>query len=265
MNTEHILDSRTVYVDTAEEQVAYLLATFGEPTSWETVSQAYRFGEGGEELEVALIAVRGEAGQHEIVFAPAHEERDPFGDEPPAEEVDRTTIMDGLMERAATFAAQNPPHHPGSLARFPVPSASYANAIAVPLPILAVDGHVRGLYAPPRFTVLSWPAGEAIGVGEYPDFDPETWPPPRMGDWPPASVTALPAPQLQGMIQRFSACWSRVLEAWFAKEVTISPVLRADVREALAYRATLDLPLMIERYERLNPVFAAWLRDVAAE
>lgn len=248
-----------VRVDSAEEQYAWLLATFGTPDRWTVVSQSYKVDDDGTELEIAIIAPEDEE-QVEVTFAPATPEDDPFGGT--GEPEDRTGLMDDLMEKAATFAAENPPHHPGSIARFPVPSASYAHAVTILLPVLALDQGHRGLYAPPRMVVIDWQTRDVIGVGEVPGFEPEDWPPPRLGDWPPTSLADIPQQQLQGMIERFSACWSRVLDAWFAKDVEVSPGLRDDVREALRYRARLDLPGMIEQYDRVNPVFAKWLQQV---
>jgi len=163
------------------------------------------------------------------------------------------------MESASAFSIANPPHHPGTLARFPVPSSSYANALSVPMPVLALDGGKRGLYAPPRLVVIEYGSSEAKGVGEFPGFDPEDWPPTRLGDWPPTTLVNMHRLQLQGTIMRFSAVWNRVLTAWFAKEIMESPDLTADIREALDTRAMLDVPGFLPFYERLNPVFAKWL------
>jgi len=254
-------DSFVVRVDSAEEQYAWLLATFGEPSQWSVVSQSYQSGIDGAELEVAVISLAG-GEEVNVVFAPATQELDPFGDDTILE--DRTELMDELMEIATGFSSQNPPHHPGSIARFPVPSASYTDAITIPLPVLAIDQGRRGLYSPPRVVAIDRSTREPIGAGEYPGFDPETWPPRRLGDWPPATTCNLPQMQLQGMISRFSACWSRVLDAWFANDA-VTPGLEDDIREALMYRARLDLPAMIDRYDVLNPVFADWLRRAGGE
>lgn len=247
--------SFVVRVDSAEEQYAWLLATFGEPAQWNVVSQSYQAGTDGSELEVAVISLSG-GKQVNVIFAPATDELDPFGG---ATLENRTELMDELMEIATGFASRNPPHHPGSIARFPVPSASYAYAITIPLPVLAIEHGKRGLYSPPRVVAIDWRTREPIGAGEYPGFDPETWPPRRLGDWPPATTSHLSQVQLQGMISRFSACWSRVLDAWFAKD-SLTPGLEDDIRESLMYRSRLDLPEMVDRYDALNPVFADWLR-----
>jgi hypothetical protein len=254
-------DEVRVWVDSADEQVAFLTATFGASGSWSVVSQGYADDpEAGEAEVVEILAAGGETVR--IRFVPATISGDPFSGEEPE---DRTGLMDELMEKATGFASQNPPHHPGSLARYPVPSAAYARAIAMPMPVLALDGlGQRGLYAPPRVVAIDWATRDPIGVGEFPGFDPESWPPPRLGEWPPKRLAGMPQEQLQGTIQRFSACWSRVLDAWFARDAGTPPSLADDIRDALKYRDLLDLPAMLPYYERLNPVFARWLVAMGA-
>ncbi|HYJ13093.1 MAG TPA: hypothetical protein VEW66_05860 [Thermomicrobiales bacterium] len=245
-----------VRVDSAEEQYAYMLARFGDPAGWSVISQMFDTDDDDREIERvevrvadgALEVVRFRAVRDEGVFATGEIEGE--GD---------TGFLDALMETAFQFSAANPPHHPGTLARFPVPSAGYANALAVPMPVLAVDQGRRGLYAPPRVVVVDLPTGKARGVGDFPGFDPDSWPPRRLGDWPPASLMTLPQQQVQGSIMRFSALWKRVLDAWFSKELVRTPELAVEVREALELRGRLDLPEMNAIYEQLNPVFAKWL------
>lgn len=247
-----------VYIDSDREQEAWLIATFGPMGTWQSMSQTLRVTESGDQQE--LLEVRLESGEHvSIPFMEATPD-----DSLEGEGFDRTAQLDDMMSLAAQYAEQNPPNHPGSLPRFPVPSRSYVDAVTIPMAVLAVDDTAkRGLYAPPRQVAINLRDETLIGVGEFPGFDPEHWPPPRLGDWPPASVTALPNEQLQGIIARFNACWSRVLEAWFAKGGESTPVLKADIEESLRYRALLDLPAFAEYYERLNPVFAKWLKDMA--
>lgn len=246
-----------VYVDSSAEQEAWLIATYGPPERWELRAQTWTLARDGQRQELIEVALEN-GDQVQVAFREASEDESLEG-----EGRDRTGEMDDLMEQALAFAAENPPHHPGSLPRFPVPSPSYKDAIAVPLAVLAVDdGGQRGLYAPPRQAAIRRSDATLVGVGEYPGFDPEHWPPPRLGPWPPPQLNGIPAVQLQAMIQRFSACWSRVLEAWFAGVVDPTPVLRADVKEALHRRATLDLMEMHPYYERLNPVFAKWLNGI---
>lgn len=246
-----------VYIDSDVEQEAWLIATFGTQEEWRADSQTWQATGDGERLEVLEI-VRASGERVSVPFAEATPDDSLAG-----EGRDRTGEMEELMHRAGEFAAANPPHHPGSLARFPVPSPSYANAVAVPMAVLAVDGEgARGLFAPPRQVAISREDGSLIGVGEFPGFDPEHWPPPRLGDWPPPQAARTPNGQLQAMIARFSACWSRVLDAWFAGVVEANAVLRADIREGMHRRSFLDLMEMLSYYDQLNPVFAKWLNDM---
>jgi hypothetical protein len=255
----HLMHPPVVYIDSDIEQYAWLTATFGEQGTWTVAAQMLQLDERGEQVEAMEIELP--SGERVTVrFAEA------TPDDSLAGEVrDRTGEMEALMQAAAEYAAANPPHHPGSLPRFPVPSPSYGNTLAVPMPVLAVDNGVRGLYAPPRQVAISRDGNALVGVGEFPGFDPEHWPPPRLGDWPPSQLLGIPQLQLQAMIARFSGCWSRVLDAWFAEVVQPSPVLMADIKESLHRRATLDLMGFLPYYDRLNPVFAKWLTDMVGK
>ncbi len=248
-------DRPLVRVDSADEQYAYMLARFGDPAQWSIVSQMVEITPDGREAE--RVEVKPASGGVVVVTFVAGDEDDSF-DSPVVDE-DGTGFLDRAMASALAFSETNPPHHPGTLARFPVPSAGYANALSVPMPVLALDGRRRGLYAPPRVVVIDQGTGDARGVGEFPGFDPGRWPPQRLGDWPPPALAGLHRLQLQGTIMRFSAVWNRILDAWFATDIMDSPELTAEVVEALATRASLDLPAMIAYYDRLNPVFAKWL------
>lgn len=254
----------TAYVDSAEEQLAFLLSRFGPQETWTVAEQRMASDPGGESVERTSVETPG--GQVGITFRDAHPVIT-FSET--VEEQDRTAALDPVMERASRFAAENPPHHPGSLPRFPVPIEHYDRAVAVPLPILAVDDlGRRGLFAPPRMAVVSWDTTEPMGVREFDDFDPGSWPPRRLGDWPVESVSRLAPDVLKASIQRFSACWSRVIDAWFetggrARSVPKDDlVLRSDVEDALRLRAILDLPAMSEVYRSMNPRFDGWLQGV---
>ena len=249
-----------VYIDSPLEQEAWLIATFGPTDQWSIASQTWHTTELGSQREVLEIVLpTGE--RVEVAFSEASPDESLAG-----EGQDRTGEMEALMQRALEFSEANPPHHPGTLPRFPVPSASYRDTVAVPLAVLAVDDTgTRGLYAPPRQVGMSIKDGSLVGAGEFPGFDPEHWPPARLGDWPPPQLTEIPHVQLQAMIARFSACWSRVLDAWFAKVAEADDVLRQDVREGLHRRSMLDLMEMLPFYDRLNPVFAKWLNDMVGE
>jgi hypothetical protein len=246
-----------VRVDSAEEQYAYMLARFGNPSGWSVTSQRLEFDAAGREVE--RVDVRLASGAETAVrFRPVRDEG--IFSEVTADDEGATGFLDAVMESAVQFSAENPPHHPGTLARFPVPSAGYANSLAVPLPILAVDEGRRGLYAPPRVVVIEFATRKARGVGEYPGFNPDTWPPARLGDWPPRGLADRSQQEVQGIIMRFSALWHRILEAWFSKEIVQTPDLAAEIVEALELRSRLDLPAMGAIYDRLNPVFAKWIQ-----
>jgi hypothetical protein len=245
-----------IRVESAEEQYAYMLARFGDPAVWQVLSQSFDTNEAGQEME--LVHARLADGSETHVRFVSLREDSVFGSEPVDE--DSTGFLDKVMESAFAFSSDNAPHHPGTLARFPVPSASYANALSVPMPVIALDGGHRGLFAPPRVVVIDHVTCVAKGVGEFPGFDPENWPPERLGDWPPPAVASMHRLQMQGSIMRFSALWQRILDAWFSKDIVRTPELAAEIREALELRSRLDVPGMSALYDRLNPVFAKWLQ-----
>lgn len=249
--------SSPVRIDSAEEQYAYLAARFGGPEKWTVVDQRLGTADDGRDMEV--LSVRISSGEvTSVAFVTSDD--DDFGDGDRQTHLDDTTrYLDTIMETALTFSAENPPHHPGTLARFPVPSAQYGEAIAIPMPVLAVDQGRRGLYAPPRVVVIGFRSEELVGVGEYPGFDPERWPPERLGDWPPSATRNLEQPRLQGMIGRMSACWKRVLDGWFETDPELDPDLPIDVRHGLELRDILDIPALSRYYDALNPGFARWL------
>lgn len=249
-------DRETVRIDSADEQYAYLLAHFGGPERWTVVDQRLGISEDGRDMEV--VSVKLASGEVTSITFVAPDDDDFIGEESQRVE-DATGYLETLMETAFTFSAANPPHHPGTLARFPVPSGQCQQAIAIPMPVLAVDAGRRGLYAPPRVVVIDFPSGEPVGVGEFPGFDPEQWPPARLGDWPPPGTSELGQRQLEGMIARMSACWKRVLDAWFESAIEPHVDLAADIRESLAFRVVLDLPAFLPYYDQLSPGFARWL------
>ncbi len=249
-------DAEKVRIDSADEQYAYLLAHFGGPEQWTVVDQRVGVTDDGRDME--RVSIRMATGETTWVTFVASDDDDFLeGAAQPVE--DGTGYLEKLMETAFTFSAENPPHHPGTLARFPVPSAQYQHAVAIPMPVLAVDAGRRGLYAPPRVVVIDFRSGEPVGVGEFPGFDPEMWPPERLGDWPPPATREFGQRQLEGMIARMSACWKRVLDAWFESRAEPDVDLAMDIREGLAFRAVLDLPGLLPYYDRLNLGFARWL------
>lgn len=253
-------DPGLVRVDSGQEQVAYMLSRFGDPATWSVVFQRLEQAPGNRDVERVQVE-RASGERVDIRFVTGDD--DPFDTTEPE---DTTAFLNGVIEAATAFSGANPPHHPGTLARFPVASRRHEQAVAVPMPVLAVSDGTRGLFAPPRFVVIGFHTLEPIGVGEFPGFNPDDWPPVRLGDWPPASLAGRHPLQLQGAIQRFSACWHRVIAAWFDREGDAPSGLDSDIAESLEYRAMLDLPELLAYYDRLNPAFAAWLsnRNVTA-
>ena len=248
-----------VFVDSADEQVAYLISRFGPQGTWQVQDQRVATSDAGATVERASIIQDGNT--FELEFRDATPSTISFTEVAP--EVERTTVLDDVMEVAANFAAANPPHHPGSLARFPVPVEHYGDAVGVPFPILAVDDlGQRGLYAPPRMAVVSWASSEPIGAREFEDFDPESWPPRRLSDWPAPEVAGLEQERLEAMIQRFSACWTRLIDAWFGSRQRRDDVVVADAVEAIRLRNVLDPSAMQPIYRQMNPAFDDWIQGL---
>jgi hypothetical protein len=250
------------YVDSGEEQVACLVARFGPQGTFSVLDQSVATLNDGSTAERTTL--RTGQGDVEVEFREASPQVVSFTEQVP--DLDRTSLLDIVMERAMTFAAANPPHHPGSLPRFPMPVEHYGEAVGVALPILAVDDLGRqGLYAPPRVVVVDWRSHEAVGAREFPGFDPEVdWPPRRLSDWPLPGVARLVPEQLEATIMRFGACWSRVIDAWFGNRDRITDVLKADVAESRKWGEVLDPPAMAGVYRELNPRFADWLDQVGS-
>lgn len=238
----------TVRADSVSEQFAWLGWKFGDRNDWSVEAVTYSERDGAE-LETMTVWADGE--RHDVSFdVTALRDSDVESD-------DLTLALDRIMRVATAFAEQNPPHHPGSIARFPVPWDAYSGALAVPMAVLAVDDGRRGLFSPPRIVAVEFATLEPFGVGEFPGFNPENWPPERLGDWPPPGLGSRSMSALQGMIARFSACWMRLLAAWFARATY--PYKDVDARDALELLGGLDLPQMRPFYRRLNPAFWAWL------
>jgi hypothetical protein len=240
----------TYRVDSVAEEYAFFQAYPPAGGAWEIVSQTLR--------------LRADAPQdHITVRHPDHGEVTvPFdvasfyGGEPAA--IGQESDLDRLLEQAMEFARDNGPHHPGTLPRFPIPSAGYPGRVEVPMALVAVDDTGRrGLYAPPRLVVTTFPQGEPVGVGEFDGFDPDQWPPERLGDWPPPGMAGLDQTRLQAMISRFAGCWSRLLAAWLS--VADYPQRTDEAAEALSLLRHLDAPAMASIYQRMNPPFWSWL------
>ncbi|MGH2617018.1 MAG: hypothetical protein ACRDJC_17425, partial [Thermomicrobiales bacterium] len=217
---------------------------------WERVGQMLVPGGEGPEDHLTVRATDGTVAV--VRFALGS-----FYENPQAAHAIPGERVSAVMRAGHELAKTEGPLHPGSLPQYPVPSESHAGTVAVPLPILAVDAGQRGLYAPPRIAVVRWPSAEAVGVGDAPGFDPERWPPPRLDDWPPGSVRHWEPQRLSGTIERFSAIWARLLDAWFSGEDY--PHLEDEKREALLHAKRLVPGALREFYANLSPRYWAWL------
>lgn len=248
-----------VYIDSAEEQLAYLISRFGSDRDWVVADQRLAEGENGRLVERSRFETP--TGTAEVEFREARQlALSDDADKNPSAKID------AAMKSALAFAATNPPHHPGSLPRFPVPVEHYKTAVGVPLTILAVDDlGQRGIYAPPRMAVVRWTTMEPIGVRDFPDFDPAVWPPRRLGDWPSRTAARLAVDQLGATITRFSACWARLIDAWFGIGRLHADVTRADAKSGLQLRDILDPATMQAVYQTMNSRFAEWLSDLTRE
>lgn len=241
--------TETVRVDSVVEERAYIAAYPPPAGPWQVTSQMLVTPRDRPEDHLTLSAADGTLAiiRFDVASFPGTEARDPYDDG-----------LSPVLRTATDFGEENGPHHPGSIARFPVPSARYEGQVEVPLAILAVDdAGQRGLYAPDRIVVLTWPEGAPVGIGPYPGFDPERWPPPRLGDWPPSDISRVEPNQLQSMVARFSGCWIRLLSAFLSD--TDYPHRIDEAAEARSLLARLDPDTMSTVYEHLSPRFWAWL------
>lgn len=248
----------TIRVDSRAEIVAFVQAYPSPAGPWRESGRTILTGREASRLSVAL----GDPADSETVLS---FDVSSFAG---GEGVERlggwtTEVLDRLMRTAVEFAAANPPHHPGSVPRFPVPSARYPGRVEVPLAILAVEEGSPGLYAPPRVATVGYATGEGDAVGEFPGFDPDDWPPPRLGPWPPAGTAGREPVALQGALSRLSGCLVRLLDAWTTE--ADYPHRPDDAAESLALLAILDEPRMGLFYDRLNAPFRRWLATSAAE
>ena len=245
-------DAPTVRVDGVAEEYAFLAAWPPAAGPWQRAGQMLVPGPGGPEDHVA---VRGPDGTTAVVRFAIGSFYDNAGASPDSPG-DRVTKA---MRAGHELAKAEGPLHPGSMPQYPVPSESYPGAVAVPLPILAVDAGQRGLYAPPRIAVVRWPSAEAVGVGDTPGFDPSRWPPPLLGAWPPPSVQGWEPQRLAGAIERFSAVWGRLLDAWFASEGYAQNW--DETSEARRLLGKLLPKPLLEFYASLAPDFWTWLHE----
>lgn len=246
-------DQQLVRVDSLREAYAYVEAYPHASGPWDIVSETRSSRDGGATLDVELRAPDGDGltvAFDTSQFAPTGGMQR-FGVEP-------TTALDEVMAGVAEFAAANPPYHPGSLPRFPVPSRRYAGRLEVPVAILASDDAGRpGLYSPARVVVVSMGDGKPYGIGEFPGFDPDQWPPRRLGDWPPAATLTLPHRQLVAKVARFNGVWLRLLTSYTA--TTTYPQVHTERRESRNLVRELDITDMDAVYAQLNRSFWEWL------
>jgi len=242
----------TVRVDSVGEEYAYLIAWPLPDGAWERVGQVLAPGAAGPEDHLTVRGVNGETAVVRFVMRS-------FFSYPPAEGVAPGERVAAVMRAGQELAQAEGPLHPGSLPQYPVPSEAHTGAVAVPLAILAADAGQRGLFAPPRIAVVRWPSAEPVGVGDAPGFDPSRWPPPRLGDWPPPAVRDWAPHRLAGTIERFSAIWTRLLDAWFSGEAY--PQLVDEKREARLLLERLVPEAMLVIYAEISPRFWTWLRQ----
>ena len=244
--------SGTVRVDSVEEEHAYLAAYRSPGGGWRVVSQTLGRSDDAP-IDRLRLRARESGDEGEVLFA-----IESFFGTPGLARLGTltTAFLDRLMRIAEEFARANGAHHPGSLPRFPVPSARYPGRVDVPMAVLATEGGRRGLYAPPRVVTVDYATGEPYGVGEFPGFAPEDWPPSRLGDWPPPGLGGIDRVRLQGLVGRFSACVTRLIDAWSAGQEY--PHLGDDAREAWTLLGVLDLREMLPSYRTLNPDYVAW-------
>lgn len=239
-----------VRVDSIAEEHAYLSAWPPPDGPWERVGQMLIRGTDGPEDHVTARAPDGTTAVIRFSIGSVYGKSDAFLTSPG----DRVS---NAMRAGHELAKAEGPLHPGSLPQYPFPSEIYPGAVAVPLSILAADAGQRGLYAPPRIAVVRWPSAAAVGVGDAPGFDPARWPPPLLGEWPPISVRDWEPHRLAGTIERFSAVWSRLLDAWFSGERYQH--LEDEKREADLLLGRLVPVALLDIYAAISPRFWAWL------
>jgi hypothetical protein len=247
----------TVRVDSVAEEYAFLAAYPAPSGPWRIAGQALFVGPDGPEDHLRLEAPGGESGVLRVAVGSFHGSESRALARPGA-------ALDGLLEAAVAWAKENEPTHPGVLPRFPVPAAGYPGRVAVPLAFVAADDARRaGLFGPTRVVVVGFPDGAVAGAADAPDFDPDDWPPARLGPWPPPGLDGIGRDRLAATVSRFSAVWTRLLAAYLAGEEY--PHRRDEATEALALLARLDPPAMTGAYRAIGPRFWAWLETAEGD
>lgn len=241
----------TIRVDSQAEEAAYVAAWPPSSGPWTPMGAVFVPGIPSTQKHVTLQAPDGAMAIIRFLVGAYHEVAKP-PQETPARRVE------AVMRAGHELAKTEGPLHPGAMPQYPVPSPAHGGAVAVPLPILAIDSGRRWLYAPARVAVVRWPSAEPVGVGDLAGFDPNHWPPPRLGDWPPATVRDWAPGRLAGAIERFTAVWGRLLDVWFGGERY--PQFDDERLEALLLLALLVPEPMLAIYQELSPEFWVWLR-----
>jgi hypothetical protein len=243
-------------VDNVTEEYAYLAAWPSADGPWERIAQILAFGAQGPE---DILTVRSPAGATtDVRFAIGSF----FGGAEHLAILPNERVAEA-MRAGHELAKGEGPLHPGTMPQYPVPSPAHAGSVAIPLAILGVDQGRRGLYAPPRIAVVRWPDAHPVGVGDAPGFDPRQWPPRRLGDWPPATTRDWDQQRLAGTIERFSALWGRVLDAWFSG--TSYPQHSDELDEARQLLALLVPEDLLEIYRDLSPNFWKVLEESTSQ
>ncbi|MFN8591208.1 MAG: hypothetical protein U0031_07050 [Thermomicrobiales bacterium] len=245
-----------IRADSIAEVTAYLTAWPAEAGPWQTAGQMLVSATDAPEDHLTVRAPDGAMAVLRFAIGS-------FYGDPGASRRAPGERVTAAMRAGHDLAKAEGPLHPGTMPLYPVPAAGYPRAVAVPLPILAIDAGERGLYAPPRLAVVRWPGLNAVGVGDAPGFDPERWPPPRLGEWPPPTIRDWSAARLAGAIERFTAIWSRLLDAWFSGETY--PQLADERVEAVLLLALLLPAPLLDFYAELSPRFWRWLADEGHE
>lgn len=245
-----------VRVDSVTEEYAYLAAWPSANGPWERIAQKLALGAQGPE---DVLTVKSPAGNTaEVRFAIASY----FGGADDSRTLPNERVA-AAMQAGHELARVEGPLHPGTMPQYPVPSPAHAGSVSIPLAILGVDQGRRGLYAPPRLAVVRWPDATPVGVGDAPGFDSRQWPPRRLGDWPPATTRRWDQKRLAGTIERFTALWGRVLDAWFSGDSY--PQHGDELREARQLLALLVPNDLLEVYENLSPNFWEALEESSSQ
>ena len=241
-----------IRVDSVDEEYAFVTAYPPDGREWSIQSQTLSRTDSGAVDTLELRSSEGDVQHYRFDISTFFAN----GSVPGSGE-SSTGFLDTVMETAAEFAAQNGAHHPGSLPRFPVPSDRYPGRLDVPMPILAVGEGKRGIFAPVRVVTMTFEDPEPFGVGEFPGFDPDNWPPSRLADWPPLGTQGMDKLRLQASIGRFSAVAVRLFNAYLKHQTY--PQVAEERAEYAALLRILDVPKMEPYYRRVAGRFFNWL------